>query len=158
MHEASCVCRDWIQNKRAGLLSEVQNGQMVGKGKFTWFEEETYALAEELEQEEDEEDEAFEERKKEAYQKAWEEDGLADLKYLDGEPMYRINKSDEEEDGYIYYNRKAVYEGDYELDPVNGIGERTGQGKMLYADGREYEGDFLTGYFRSPTDPLVDHG
>ena len=58
---------------------EVQDGLMSGKGKFTWAEEnyDNEATAE-LVPGDDEDQEAYEERVKEAYQKAWEEDGLED--------------------------------------------------------------------------------
>ena len=83
--------------------------------------------------------------------KAWEEEGLQDRKYLDGERMFRMHESDENEDGYVYYTRQKVYEGEFS------VGQRIGKGKILFQDGLEYEGDFYLGTFMNP-DPLVDYG
>ena len=58
--------------------------------------------------------------------KAWEEEGLQDRKYLDGERMFRMHESDENEDGYVYYTRQKVYEGEFS------VGQRIGKGKILF--------------------------
>ena len=157
---------DFEEGKYEG---EVKNGKMDGKGKLTWTELERVKVeeikkkgetdkdfkerVEEAQQQEGETDEDFKARVQEAHRKAWEEEGLQDRKYLDGQPMFRMHKSDEEEDkdGYVYYTRQKFYEGDFQE------GFRTGKGKILLPDGREYEGDFNLGCYMNP-DPLQDNG
>ena len=156
---------------------------MQGKGTLTWPAEPFYSADyyEEFEQQEGEEEDAFNERLKERFfgkeiyteaikqedeeeeaydarmkelaQKLYEEEGFKDMKYLDGEPMFSWEPEDEEQgtDGFMYYTRQQNYVGDFEG------GQRIGKGKMQFADGREYEGDFMLGYFMS-NDPFKSYG
>lgn len=123
--------------------------------KERFFGKEIYS---EAIKQEDEDDEAYDERMKAFAQKLYDEEGFKDMKYLDGEPMFRMHANPEDEeneegglDGFMYYTRRQNYKGEFEG------GQRVGKGKMQFTDGREYEGDFFLGYFQS-SDPLKSYG